>query len=626
MILIPTDNGLHPGIPDHIYHADHDSLSSSGARSLLAKTPAHFEHERRNPRKPKREYDYGHLAHLKVLGEGGEFVVLDPAVHGLTKDRKKVADNPRATTMWKDAEAEARERGATPVHIDDWRKSEAMAEQVRQHPVAGPLLELDGYAELSGYWHDPITGIRLRFRPDKLVELPSGRIVCIDYKGLALDTPIPTPDGWSTMGQLRVGDRVFDSAGQPCNVTAKSQVHLKDCYRITFDDATSIVCDYDHLWATESGTPRQRKVITTAEIARTLFAKSGLRQHRITVAEPLDTAAMMLPVDPYVLGAWLGDGSTAEGKITSKDDEQWDLIEQRGYRVSPPHSTDPDKCPTCTIYGLGSQLRGAGFLGNKHIPDLYLRASVDQRLELLRGLMDTDGSCNPTRHSVIFTSTNKALAESVRELALTLGERAIIHTINGVGFGKPVTCWRVTWNPQRYNPFALTRKADLVNWRPSIRSRQRVITACDRTITVQTQCITVDSPDSTYLCGEQMVPTHNTTIDASVDHFEKASGDYGYFQQEPWYCDGIAACDLDDDPKFLFVVQEKEPPFLVNVIEHHPDDVFRGRDLNRIAINLYADCVAAGEWPGYETVVHTARLRSWDVRRQEHLIETLTAA
>lgn len=146
------------------YHADLTTLSSSGARTLLNKSPAEFRYEQLHGRPPKRAYDVGHAAHALVLGEGSPVYVLDPAIHGLKKDGT-LAANPRATATWTTAEAEARERGETPIHVDDWRTVEAMATAVKEHKVARRLFS-DGIAEQSGYWTDPDTGVACRYRAD----------------------------------------------------------------------------------------------------------------------------------------------------------------------------------------------------------------------------------------------------------------------------------------------------------------------------------------------------------------------------------------------------------------------------------------------------------------------------
>ncbi|WP_309487895.1 PD-(D/E)XK nuclease-like domain-containing protein [Mycobacteroides abscessus] len=172
---------MYSGISDEVYHGDRGSLSSSGARSLLAPScPAIFRYEQDQPRTPKKEYDFGHAAHLYVLGEGSEICTLDPEVHGLTGDGK-VSNSPTSTSMWKEAVKEARARGQVPMHIADVVKAKAMAAKVREHPMARALL-IDGTPELSGYWHDRDSGIRLRFRPDWLPNPGRHRLVVVDYK------------------------------------------------------------------------------------------------------------------------------------------------------------------------------------------------------------------------------------------------------------------------------------------------------------------------------------------------------------------------------------------------------------------------------------------------------------
>ena len=427
-------------------------------------------------------------------------------ISGATKARFTAAAV-RGTAVHKLAEALSKgEEVAVPDHLrghvesciqflDDYDVQVTVTEAAlfsRRHKYAGS-------ADLFGTAVKPLAEARIR--------------VLGDYKGLALDTPIPTPGGWSTMGALLPGDRVFDSAGRPCAVTAKSSVHYRRCYRIRFDDGSSVVCDDEHLWLTTSGRLAARyktstAVRTTEEIRRTLKLY-GQCHHRVQVAGPLNLPEADLPVHPYILGCWLGDGHTAEGRITSADPEVFERLSGCGYGLgaSPPSA----RCPTRTVYGLRTQLRKSGLLGHKAIPGIYLRAGREQRLSLLRGLMDTDGSWNSTRQQAVYASTDKALALSVRELALSLGQRAVLHIAASTGFGLTVEAYQVTFTPAGLNPFALSRKAGKVAVRSETRSRRRVITAVEDMLTVPTQCITVDSPDGTYLCTEAMIPTHNTT-------------------------------------------------------------------------------------------------------------------
>lgn len=176
---VPKNDGIYATVDEEVYHGDMLSLSSSGARDLLSSTPEEFDFGRRTPRDPNKNYDFGHAAHKMVLGKGAKLRMLDPKIHGLKADGKP-AQNPTSTGMWRQAVAKARRDGLIPVAKADMEKAQTMAGRVFQHRVAGRLLS-KGQAEHSIYWHDDVTGVRLRCRPDFLPDLP-GRALCVDYK------------------------------------------------------------------------------------------------------------------------------------------------------------------------------------------------------------------------------------------------------------------------------------------------------------------------------------------------------------------------------------------------------------------------------------------------------------
>lgn len=167
--IIPEQDDIYSGISDIDYHADHLSLSSSGARALLPPSaPAIFAYERQQPPNPKPEYDFGHGAHKYVLGEGSQIVEVK-----FPDWKKKEAQ---------DARREAWANDQVPLLSKQIAEAKAMADAAFAHPVLRQLLNApDGAPELSGYWHDPETGVRLRFRTDWLCQL-GGRIVGMDYK------------------------------------------------------------------------------------------------------------------------------------------------------------------------------------------------------------------------------------------------------------------------------------------------------------------------------------------------------------------------------------------------------------------------------------------------------------
>lgn len=336
-------------------------------------------------------------------------------------------------------------------------------------------------------------------------------------KALALDTPIPVPSGWATMGQLQTGDLVYDETGATCRVVKAHDVLLgRKCYRVHFSDGTSIVADEDHLWSTwtksQRGNGTRPSVVTTKYIASTLS-----KRHAIEVAGCLQgTDVPGLGVDPYTLGIWLGDGSSDSANVWVADPEI--LQEISRYYTLTRQARPPGRLEPHTVHGIMKGLRKLGLLGNKHIPPLLLRASEAQRLALLQGLMDSDGHADARTGRCSFSNTNKILALGVLELVRSLGWKPSLREDDATLSGRFVSrCWEVSWAPSRERPvFRLPRKLERQGLRTGLRkgghSKWRVIEKVEAVESVPVRCITVDSPSRLYLAGEAMVPTHNTTI------------------------------------------------------------------------------------------------------------------
>jgi ATP-dependent DNA helicase DinG len=357
----------------------------------------------------------------------------------------------------------------------------------------------------------------IRDRQHLLVEAGTGV-----GKALALDTPLPTPNGWTTMGDVQIGQLVFDERGVPCRVIAKSRVFDDhDCSRVVFSDEAELIADADHLWLTYDwnakkgllrGHPDRSRVRSTREIAATLFHNSGRRNHQIPVAGALQLPEMALPIDPYVLGYWLGDGTAIRPHVTTADQEVLAEIATAGYvlRSVPTarlsltwHVTIPD----AKEHGYGTKrtlttlLKEVGVFGNKHIPLPYLRGSFEQRLALLQGIMDADGHATKQQGLVEITLTNPRLIRDVYDLVVSLGHRP--HWNRGGT--------RLVWTPA-HAVFRLPRKRNAQKIRTERNSSARwwVITEVEPVPSVPTQCITVDSPSHLFLAGRAMIPTHNS--------------------------------------------------------------------------------------------------------------------
>lgn len=164
-MVVPTQDGLYPGISDAVYHADRGSLSSSGARQLL-RAPAKFRYEQDHGSPHRDVFDFGSAAHTLVLGAGDEIAPID-ADSWRSKDAQERRDD-------------ARKHHRIPLLVADYDKARAMADAVHKHPIANELFA-DGVAEQSGFWTDEATWLRLRFRPDWITQY-QGAVTLVDYK------------------------------------------------------------------------------------------------------------------------------------------------------------------------------------------------------------------------------------------------------------------------------------------------------------------------------------------------------------------------------------------------------------------------------------------------------------
>jgi len=402
-------------------------------------------------------------------------------------------------------------------------------------------------------------------------------------KALALDTPIPTPSGWTTMGDIQPGDEVFDERGRRSMVIAATPVmHDRPCYEVEFSDGTVIVADAEHLWQTETAMCRAQRArpsraktywpaadvarvasrateilsepdrpattagviadvgnqfknaiyvlvadlpkegrnarrtysrsgrtvgfwaqtysrhllyktladrvarlsshgrrqlgpvpVRTIDIATSLYS-SGRLNHSIDVCDALDYPERDLPVAPYTLGAWLGDGHSASPRITSADPAM-DLLD------------------------------------NKHIPEQYLRASIEQRRALLAGLLDSDGYCSP-EGGVDLSVTNERLAYDALDLVLGLGYKATLRTKPCRGRSESSSAvYTIGFRPHDA-VFRLGRKLERqVTIKPSSPARRRYVVDVRPIESVPVRCIQVDSPSSLYLASRACIPTHNST-------------------------------------------------------------------------------------------------------------------
>ncbi|MDD2295784.1 MAG: LAGLIDADG family homing endonuclease, partial [Eubacteriales bacterium] len=257
-------------------------------------------------------------------------------------------------------------------------------------------------------------------------------------KQVALDTPIPTPDGFSTMGAIAVGDVVFDERGKPCRVVAKSAVdYAERAYRITFKDGEVIEAGENHQWFGEYTHGKNKPcILTTGELVRLPRDRSCFR-FRIPLAGALEMPDADLPVEPYLYGYWLGNGNAVKPEITVKTGDVAAVLRHilPFYTVCSVRKNTGDslvfRIPLLRCALLDS-------FRDKIIPVSYLRASKEQRLRLLQGLMDSDGAISNRKGQATYTSTECGLAGCVSELLWCLGIKNSIETA--------VSTQRVDWS------------------------------------------------------------------------------------------------------------------------------------------------------------------------------------
>jgi len=363
------------------------------------------------------------------------------------------------------------------------------------------------------------TGIR-RFQKAKIY-LPRKQA-----KALAVDTLIPTPEGYSTMGDLRAGDFVFGLDGGPIKVKGVSDVFLNhDCYEVEFSTGEKIIADSGHQWLTDARKDRDKfrdsrpSLRTTKEVFDSVLLR-GERNHRVRVVGGILLPEKELLIPSYVLGCWLGDGHSDGAAITVSDKDIFILERIRNLGV-PVRKNRPGityaltngvKNRTYQGKSIKERLRKIGVLNNKHVPIEYLRASFDQRMELLRGLMDTDGSCFGDG-TCSFTSTKKRLALDVHELVSSLGFKATFTDgkamLNGRYCG-PV--YHVKFYAYSDCPvFHLERKKAKQKSKPSRLTRigYRQVKNVRKVGSLPVKCISIDSKDGMFLVGRSFIPTHN---------------------------------------------------------------------------------------------------------------------
>lgn len=372
-------------------------------------------------------------------------------------------------------------------------------------------------------------------------------------KGHPNSEVLPTPNGYTQVGDIKVGDYVYDENGYPVKVIGVYPQGKKHLYEAVFSDGTHVPCNDEHIWSVRSrythykDGPYQNmtlRELMDAGIHRDQGRGDGsvVNNWFIPVNEPLHREEVQLPLDPYVLGVLIGDGCLTDTvrtlEISSNDESVIAEVAERigalGYEqrrgcYSWIFLCDAEKYghkwyQRTDFAGLSDDLACVfgQYSRNRAIPAIYKVSSIAQRRLLLQGLMDTDGCItNKDRLSASFSTKSAQLALDVKELATSLGMRASITITERINRGMEYEVYFRVDPSERRNLF-LKSQSKLAAFDEGMKSRVRkfnrryddmaLVDVIDTETEVDMTCIYVDSPTHLYQVGRNHIVTHNTAF------------------------------------------------------------------------------------------------------------------
>lgn len=337
-------------------------------------------------------------------------------------------------------------------------------------------------------------------------------------KAIAYDTPVLTNHGWKKHGELTILDKVIGLDGEFKKILAIHNPCQME-YKVTFSDGEEIICHGNHEWRVHDRCRGDKLLdIETKAMFENYAQKDGRMRYSIPHKQVVSGSHKDLWVDPYTLGAWLGDGRNTNPDICGAESDY--PIVQRIIDAGYPLAWDTKHKTTGVRYygfrGLREGLQQYGMCHSrrtvpKRIPEEYLIADEEQRLELLAGLLDTDGYLGRDEHRYQFTTNEPILRDCFVSLVNTFGWRTCVTryesgmSSSGVYANKPY--WVVSFNPDRYIPCQLERK----QLHEYSKQRRVTIEKIEKiTSSIGGNCITVE--DEIYCVGKTLKPTHNSTI------------------------------------------------------------------------------------------------------------------
>nr|DAH05515.1 MAG TPA: Terminase [Caudoviricetes sp.] len=367
------------------------------------------------------------------------------------------------------------------------------------------------------------------------ISMPPGTQKC-----QPLYSKILTPNGFIQMGDVKVGTKVISGTGKVATVLSISPRKKRKMYEVTFDDGSKTRCSDNHLWTVQTRDDRRRKNKDGSEKYRTIELSEMLKNYKVENGKRCNYSVDYVPkidcfkkkdffLHPYVIGALIGDGGLTGGSVllSSVDRELLDRFDSflpNGYNLK-----FRDRC-TYSVNGhegnnakagslVRKELDRLGLFGkksiDKFIPKDYLYGSYEQRLWLLRGLMDTDGSAS--KSYCTYATISEQLADDVCELVHSLGGYASKNK-RKAGYkkdGKYKQCNDyfeivIQFTSGMDSIFSLTRKAE--KYVPKRKVMKRFISKIEYIGEEECQCIYIDDESHLYITDDYII-THNTTLE-----------------------------------------------------------------------------------------------------------------
>lgn len=381
--------------------------------------------------------------------------------------------------------------------------------------------------------------VKIQRKTDNELELVNVDGHELDIKGygagaLALDTKLYADDGYTTIGSCKVGDRIYGADGKLATIITKSEVFNKPSYKMVLADGRSLVLSDDHINNVLVRTSVGNKNFVEQNITTKELLKIDLKRSKssspdkeenmvyIKSVKPVEYTEKNLPIEPYLLGYALGDGSFQGNQVRlhvqTKDYEEL-LVNLGDVSIGKVHTdtrfSDDNPVKSFGVLKQNEGLRklklGGVSCKGKFVPEVYKVSSKEQRIALLQGLMDSDGTIDVYGRRSRFSNTSKQLVEDVVELVRSLGGYATMKELSGRSeHSKELSTSYIAYIHIDINIFRLSRKAN--RFKPAIRKKDKVaVVSIEEVASVPTQCIAIDSEDHLYVAGDYVV-THNTNI------------------------------------------------------------------------------------------------------------------